>query len=32
MGDVDWIHLLQDRYQWRVFVNTGINHNMLEIS
>jgi hypothetical protein len=21
-GDVDWIHLAQDRYKWRAFVNT----------
>jgi hypothetical protein len=23
--DVDWIHLTQDRVQWRVLVNTVIN-------
>jgi hypothetical protein len=21
-GDVDWIHLAQDRHRWRAFVNT----------
>jgi hypothetical protein len=24
-GDVDWIHLAQDRDRWRVFVNTVMN-------
>jgi hypothetical protein len=22
---MDWIDMAQDRYQWRVFVNTGMN-------
>jgi hypothetical protein len=26
------IHLIQDRNQWRVFVNTVMNHKMLDIS
>jgi hypothetical protein len=21
-GDIDWIHLAQDKYQWRALVNT----------
>jgi hypothetical protein len=25
-GDVDWIHLAQDRNQWRALVNKVINH------
>jgi hypothetical protein len=24
-GDVDWIHLAQDRDRWRAFVNTVMN-------
>jgi hypothetical protein len=24
-GDVDWIHLAQDRYRWQDFVNTVMN-------
>jgi hypothetical protein len=28
LGVVDWIGLAQDRYRWRVFVNTGF-HKML---
>jgi hypothetical protein len=24
-GDMDWIHLAQDREQWRAFVNTVMN-------
>jgi hypothetical protein len=24
-GGMDWIDLVQDRDQWRVFVNTGMN-------
>jgi hypothetical protein len=24
-GDVDWIHLAQDRDSWRVLVKTGMN-------
>jgi hypothetical protein len=23
--DVDWIHLAQDRFQWRTLVNMGMN-------
>jgi hypothetical protein len=26
---VDWINLAQDRYQWRAFVNTGMNFPVL---
>jgi hypothetical protein len=25
MGNVDWIHLAQDRNQWRALVNTVMN-------
>jgi hypothetical protein len=25
MGDMDWIHLAQDRDQWRALVNTVMN-------
>jgi hypothetical protein len=34
-GDVDWIHLAQDRDRWRAVVNTVMNlrvHKMLGIS
>jgi hypothetical protein len=24
-GDVDWIHLVQERYRWRAVVNTVMN-------
>jgi hypothetical protein len=24
-GDMDWIHLAQDRYQWRALVNMVMN-------
>jgi hypothetical protein len=26
---VDWMHLAQDRYQWRALVNTAMNHGIL---
>jgi hypothetical protein len=27
-GDLDWIHLVQDRDQWRALVNTVMNHRV----
>jgi hypothetical protein len=24
-GDMDWIHLVRDRYQWKALVNTVMN-------
>jgi hypothetical protein len=28
-GDVDWMHLTQDRYQWRGLLNTVMNLRVL---
>jgi hypothetical protein len=28
MGGVDWIHLSQDREQWRALVNTVMNFHV----
>jgi hypothetical protein len=29
LGGMEWIHLDQDRYQWRAFVNTVMNLRIL---